>query len=215
MKIRNILRDHRATAQKLFAIYGIKQPVNYDTVSAAITLYSSDNGNPFLTDLINKIGSDSTEDYDEILGLGKKGKARRAEKREARGGYSRIGAIARKVGIGKNRPAQANKMSKEAVLNNQAASPITDGTENNEAPPQNKVTLNQVLDGVSKGAGVLGGIVDTIRGGGDGGGNMTTNEEEYVEEKKWYQKPIVLIGIGVGAIALVGILIAVFRGKKK
>lgn len=217
MKIEQILQNYSGVVSMLFEIYGIQQPVNYDTLSAAITLYASDNGNPFLADLLSAIDGNDYDDYDELLGLGKKGKAKRAEKREARGGFSRVGALARKVGIAKNRPAQASKMNKEAKINTPSKDPLTNEGNQNDETPKNKVTVDQVFDTVSKGADVLGGVIGAIRGGGDGGGggNNTTNDTEYEEEKKWYQKPIVLVGIGVAVVAVVGILIAVFKGGKK
>lgn len=220
MKIEQILQNYSGVVSMLFEIYGIQQPVNYDTLSAAITLYASDNGNPFLADLLSAIDGNNYDDYDEILGLGKKGKAKRAEKREARGGYSRLGAIARKIGIAKNRPAQASKLNKEANINTPSETPLTNEANMAEGNTQNKVTVDQVLDTVSKGAGVLGGVISAIKGGGsedpgNGGGYDEGSGNDGGGEKKWYQKPIVLVGIGVAVVAVVGILIAVFKGGKK
>lgn len=216
MDIQQIIQQYSGVVSMLFDIYGIQQPVNYDTLSAAITLYASDEGNPFLSDLLSAIDGNSYAGYDEILGLGKKGKAKRAEKREARGGYSRVGAAFRKIGIAKNRPAQAGKANREGNVNTPTETPLTnEANMADEKAPQNKVTADSVLNTIEKGIGIVGGAVGAIRGAGAGGDDDGGGGYDDGGQTPWYKKPLVIVGIALGAIAVIGLAIAAFKSGKK
>lgn len=225
MDIQYLVQNYSGAIALLFQTYGINTPVNYDTLSAAITLHSTANGNAFLSDLMSVVGN-GYDDYDEyeeilgkkILGLGKKGKARRQEKRAARGGFSRIGAIARKIGIAKNKPAKG--MGGEAEVNAPGSNAISDqANDNPKDEPKNKITLDGVLDGAGKVAGAATGIIGAIQGitGGGGGGGSDDGggggDDGGNDTKKAF--PWMWVGIGAGALAIIGIIIAVVKSSGK
>ena len=216
MNLSQVIKQHPGNVAMLFNTYGINQPVNRKTLSAAIALYSSANGNPFLQDLMSTLPSNDTNDYDEIFGLGKKGKQRRAEKREARGGYSRAGAILRKIGIAKNRPAKGAGGDGVNISRNNAV--VDAGNENVEDKGQAmpKTKLTDVLDTAGQVITGAKGIADAISGGGSAGAadraDMGDNGGADAPQKKF---PWLWVGIGAGALVLVIVLAMVFKAKKK
>lgn len=215
MKLSTVIQQHPGNIKILFNTYGINHPVNRKTLSAAIALYSSPHGNPFLQDLVSTlpIKDNQYDDYDEILGLGKKGKARRAEKRAARGGYSRAGAILRKIGIAKNRPPKG--ADDGAVNMTRTNAVVESGNDNIEDKGQvSKTKLTDVLDTVSQVVSSGKGIVDAVRGdGGDRGDRGDGGNAVGDEPPKKF--PWLWVGMGAGALVVVMVLVAVLKGKKK
>lgn len=215
MNLSQVIQQHPGTVAMLFNTYGINHPVNRKTLSAAIALYSSDNGNPFLHDLIRSIPTNDYDEYDELFGWGKKGKARRAEKREARGGYSRVGAAIRKIGIAKNRPAKGAGDGAVNLSKNNAV--VDSGNDNAEDKGQNmpKTKITDVLDTAGQVITGAKGIADALSGGGSGGAADRADmvDTDNVQDKKKF--PWLWVGIGAGALVLVIVLTMVFKAKKK
>lgn len=225
MKIQEIIQNHGASVAQLFQTYGINKPVNLKTVSSAIVVYSTPDGNVFLEDLARLADADISS-YEDLLGFGKKGKARRQEKREARGGYSRFGNVLRKVGIAKNRPPKGVKTTVE-----KAESPIEGAAVEAEQTPTNeggaivkgtmstaqKLSGKDILEGVGQIASTgldLYSKYKQNQGGGDGGPMPVEGGDggggETPTGFDWKKYLPFIIG---GGVLIVGILFFALRKK--
>lgn len=166
-------------------------------------------------------GNDLDQYTEDLLGLGKKGKEKRQAKREERGGYSKAGAIIRKIGIAKNRPAQAGKANASASeLTNQAPDIVKDAENPDPKAPAKGTFIDKigsVLNTVAGVAGQAAGIADTIRGGGTGGDQDAGADTDPGNDQAGGGFKKFLPWIIGGAVLVVGgiIIWAVSRGKSK
>jgi hypothetical protein len=211
MDIQSIIQENRAAVAALFADYGINHPVNYDTLSAAIALHSEPHGNAFLNDLMDRMDENN---YDEILGFGKKAKARR-EERKATGQKTKLGGFIQNVGAKlKGKPS-----NKEAAINMQSGentAPLIKEAKGsdvaNDGTPATKLGgfIDTAANLVNTAQGVYNQLVPKpVDNGdlGDGGPYVT-------DAKKWYQNPMILVGIGAGVLVLITVMVFAFKGKK-
>lgn len=204
MDIQTLIDNNGSTVASLFNAYGIQKPVNYDTVSAAIALYRTENGNAFLKDLAANISDES--DYDEIFGLGKKAKAKR-EERKAAGeptGFKRFTTQVSTKLRPKPNERQANTPLPTTLDQEAKGSEIA-----NTQQPATK--LGSFID---KAVGLVNTAQDVYNAVAPGGKPMPVDEGEGEGEKKWYQKPMVLVGIGVGVLAVIAVVAMAFKSKK-
>lgn len=211
MNIQYLIDNNRSEIAQMFNIYGIHTPVNYDTLSAAIALHSTPNGNPFLADLLTITPDyDDYDDYDELFGLGKKAKARRAERKangEATGVKRLIGQVGRAF-------KKKDKISTEQIANDATKNKVTKIADNSEVTNDGAPTTK------------IGGIIDTISGVVNNVKDIKDQlepgsdiKEEAIDDtplgsaEKWYKNPLTWVAIGGGVLVL--IIGAVLLAKKK
>jgi len=223
-QIKSLIDNNRDTIYELFNSYNITAPVNVKSLSAAIIANSNDDGNPFLDDLERLVKRDYAN-YEDILGLNAKGKAKRQERKAAHGGKSIGGRFL--GGVGK--VFKGNK--KTGAASGAESSPLILAANSNEpalnsgiiTESKRKVSVGDVLDtvgdivgaassifggggsgGTSSGSGSGGGVDD---GGGDNGGGGAAPTQGF-DWKKW------ALPIGGTVVLLTIVLVFAFKGKK-
>lgn len=230
-QINQLIADHRDILAILFNDYNIQAPVNVKTVSAAIIAHSNDDGNPFLEDL-SQFLENEFNNYEDILGLGKKAKEKRGGGKSTGGKIlGRIGGISgifkgktknpttSKAGSGvfaysPENPAEYSELIKTA---NTSDPVLKSGIITDQKP--NKVTTSKVLDTISDVATAASNIFSGGGSGGSGGGNEDDGSEggnggsdqkpSGFDLKKW-ALPI------IGGVLVLGVIIwAVTRPKAK
>lgn len=226
-QINQLIANHRDILAILFNDYNIQAPVNLKTVSAAIIAHSNDDGNPFLEDLSQFLANEFNN-YEDILGLGKKAKDKRGGGKLTGGKIlTGIGGIFKgktknpstsKAGSGvfaynPENPAEYSDLIKAA----NTSDPVLKSGIITE-PKANKVTTSKVLDTISDVASAASNIFSGGGSGGSGGSGGGSGDDGSgdgggdskptgFDLKKW---ALPILG---GIIVLGGIIWAVTRPK--
>ncbi|MEZ5047482.1 MAG: hypothetical protein R2831_10875 [Chitinophagaceae bacterium] len=233
MNIQYLVDNYAPEVQQVMLSYGINAPVNRETVSSALVLHSHANGNPLAEDLVNIVYSqEDLDQYDEdflkklrskVFGT----KETRAVKREARGGYSRVGALIRKVGIAKNKPARGASAPPRVAAPGIAATPSvlaqdaaetnnTDTTVTNSTGTGEKITGGQVGSVLGALGNAVSDIYSAIKPDPSGDyapdGGYDPSGGAPPAPKEGFKKYLPFI-IG-GAFLLVVVLVFAFKSKK-